>query len=85
MKKYHMAHKLNGKGGVSALCFQKTGAIDLTRALWTNRPEAVMAETGGRIPTERLSLADWHDLAKAAAMAPNAEVTGAAPEKGLSK
>ena len=44
MKKYHMAHKLNGKGGVSALCFKKPRAIDLTRALWTNRPDAVTCE-----------------------------------------
>lgn len=32
------------------------------------RPFArIVAESNGRIPTERLSLADWHALAKAAA------------------
>ena len=41
MKPYHMADKVNRKGGVSALCFEKPRAIDLTRALWTNRTEAV--------------------------------------------
>ena len=32
--------------------------------------------TSGRIPTERLSFADWHALAKAAAMTPNASLSG---------
>ena len=41
MKTYHMADKVNPQGGVSALCFGKPRAIDLTRALWTNRQEAV--------------------------------------------
>jgi len=41
MKTYHMADKVNPQGGVSALCFEKPRAIDLIRALWTNRAEAV--------------------------------------------
>ncbi len=40
-KTYHMADKANQVGGVSALCFKTPRAIDLSRALWTNRPEAV--------------------------------------------
>lgn len=31
----------------------------------------LVSQTDGRIPTERLSFADWHALAKAAAMAKN--------------
>ncbi len=41
MKKYHMASKVAQHGGVSALCFVKPRSIDLGRASWTNRPEAV--------------------------------------------
>lgn len=40
-KKYHMADKWDLTGQVSALCFAKPRAIDLTVALWTMRPEAV--------------------------------------------
>ena len=41
MKIYHRADKVNRNGGVSALCFAKPRAINLTRALWTLRDEAV--------------------------------------------
>lgn len=40
-KIYHMAHKISPTGAVSALCFTKPRAIDLTRALWTVREHAV--------------------------------------------
>lgn len=40
-KTYHRGDKINQHGGVSALCFAKPRAIDLRRALWTNRDEAV--------------------------------------------
>lgn len=38
---YHMAHLVREDGQVSALCFERPRAIDLTRARWTIRPEAV--------------------------------------------
>lgn len=38
----------------------------------------LVSETNGRIPTERLSFADWHALAKASAMSPNGEGKGRA-------
>lgn len=37
----HMAAAVNGAGGVSAACFVKPRAIDLVRATWTLRPDAV--------------------------------------------
>ena len=40
-KLYHMAKKINSNGEISALCFIKPRAIDLNRALWTLRKEAV--------------------------------------------
>lgn len=40
-KLYHYAAKINDKGQVSALCFKSPKAIDLSRALWTNRVKAV--------------------------------------------
>ncbi len=40
-KLYHKAHLYGAAGGVSALCFKIPRAIDLSRALWTNRNEAV--------------------------------------------
>lgn len=43
---------------------------------------AIINETSGRIPTERLSLANWHDLVKAFNERPNAKVSG--PEAALS-
>ncbi len=41
-KKYHKGAEMNQRGGVSALCFKRPRAIDLTQALWTNRDEAVI-------------------------------------------
>ena len=38
---YHMADKINENGDVSALCFKRPRAIDLSKTRWTNRPEAV--------------------------------------------
>jgi len=55
MKLYHMADKVNQRGGVSALCFAKPKAIDLTRALWTNRKEAVTCKKCLAILTEKVS------------------------------
>ena len=49
----------------------------------------LMKSTSGRIPTERLSFADWHALAKVSAgdtattEMPNAEVSGAASSRPL--
>jgi hypothetical protein len=40
-KKYHWGAKINANGDVSALCFEKPRAINLSRASWTNRKEAV--------------------------------------------
>ncbi len=37
----HRAAKINDRGDVSALCFTRPRAIDLRRATWTNRDEAV--------------------------------------------
>jgi hypothetical protein len=38
---YHFAAKVNASGGVSALCFVRPLAINLRRASWTLRREAV--------------------------------------------
>ena len=40
-KIYHYAAKINAEGGVSALCFVTPRAIDLSRASWTIRENAV--------------------------------------------
>lgn len=40
-KTYHYGAKVNAAGGVSALCFKVPRAINLKRALWTIRKEAV--------------------------------------------
>ncbi len=40
-KLYHMADKINARGGVSALCYAEPRVINLRRARWTLRPEAV--------------------------------------------
>lgn len=40
-KPYHLAHLMTERGDVSALCFDRPRPIDLTRASWTIRPEAV--------------------------------------------
>jgi hypothetical protein len=41
LKTYHRGDMINQRGGVSALCFVKPKAIDLSKATWTNRDEAV--------------------------------------------
>ena len=43
-KIYHKAKKVNAKGQVSALCFMSDRPIDLTKASWTNRNEAVTCQ-----------------------------------------
>ncbi len=40
-KVYHMAHKLDANGNVSALCFKTPRAINMSRASWTVRIRAV--------------------------------------------
>lgn len=51
----------------------------------------LMKGTSGRIPTERLSFADWYALAKVGAddtattERPNADVTGLAPAQEITK
>ena len=41
MKTYHMAHLVGNHGEMSALCFASPRAIDLGKASWTLRREAV--------------------------------------------
>jgi hypothetical protein len=41
MKPYHKGARMNQKGGVSALCFKKPRAINLSQASWTTKDEAV--------------------------------------------
>ena len=43
-KIYHKAKLIRGDGAVSALCFSRPRAIDLSKASWTNRDEAVTCE-----------------------------------------
>lgn len=38
---YHRGTLINQRGGVSVLCFASPRAINLKRASWTNRDEAV--------------------------------------------
>jgi hypothetical protein len=40
-KPVHLAAKVDQEGNVSAMCFKRPHAIDLTRASWTIRGEAV--------------------------------------------
>lgn len=40
-KPVHHAKHVNQNGDVSALCFEKPRPIDLSKATWTNRAEAV--------------------------------------------
>lgn len=40
-KLYHRASKIHDDGKVSALCFARPRPIDLSRASWTIRDEAV--------------------------------------------
>lgn len=37
----HRAKHIRGDGAASALCFKRTKAIDMIRATWTTRDEAV--------------------------------------------
>jgi hypothetical protein len=48
-KIYHMAHKINQDGGVSALCFKKLKPINLAVASWTYRRTAVTCPKCQRI------------------------------------
>lgn len=43
-KKYHCGHLMREDGSVSALCFKRPRPIDLSKALWTNRDEAVTCQ-----------------------------------------
>ena len=38
---YHRAHLIDSNGHCSALCYQRPRLIDLRKALWTIRDEAV--------------------------------------------
>ena len=38
---YHMASLVNPKGEISALCYKRPHAIDLSKACWTLCPEDV--------------------------------------------
>lgn len=40
----HLAAKVRADGAVSAACYATPRAIDLSRATWTIRPEAVTCE-----------------------------------------
>lgn len=48
-KTVHFGTKVNQYGGVKALCFGVDRAIDLSRATWTNRREAVTCRKCNRI------------------------------------
>jgi hypothetical protein len=37
----HRGHLVNGRGGVSALCFKRPRAIDMSRATWVGRDDTV--------------------------------------------
>ena len=75
------------------MAFPIEAQVEQLRAELTALREAVqpfvrlMKGTSGRIPTERLSFADWHALAKVgdddtATERPNAEITGRASGPG---
>jgi hypothetical protein len=49
---YHRAHLISERG-VSALCFSRPRPIDLRRALWTNRDEAVTCPRCLKLIAER--------------------------------
>ena len=40
-KPVHWAFRVNNRGGVMAICFDRPRAIDLIRATWTIRRDAV--------------------------------------------
>lgn len=52
-KRYHMAALINDAGEVSALCSASPRPIDLRRASWTNRAEAVTCPRCLRMMSER--------------------------------
>lgn len=52
-KIYHRGDKVDPKGNVSALCFAAPRPIDLRRALWTNRDEAVTCQKCRRLIAAR--------------------------------
>ncbi len=51
-KVYHRAHLVSERG-VSALCFRRPRSIDLRRATWTNRDDAVTCKKCLAIIAER--------------------------------
>lgn len=56
-KPYHMAAKMDGEGNVSPLCAVKPRALDLSKELWTVRPEAVTCKRCRAILAARPALA----------------------------
>lgn len=52
-KIYHMADKVNGKGGVSALCFGRLQAINLRVVGWVTREDAVTCPKCLKIISQR--------------------------------
>lgn len=75
MKLVHRAKLIRGDGGVSALCFAQPRKIDLGRATWTNRDEAVTCR-------RCLALMEFIAAAKAEAKRtePKSAVEGDEPE-----
>lgn len=55
---YHMASKINENGDVSALCFARPRAINLSVATWTNRKDAVTCPKCIKALAERSRPAD---------------------------
>ena len=51
-KRYHKAHLIGAAGQVSALCFKHPRAIDLQRASWTIRDDAVTCPKCLRLLTD---------------------------------
>ena len=49
LRAYHRATKIRNDGSVSALCFKSPRAIDMRRATWTIRDEAVTCPKCARI------------------------------------
>ena len=52
-KPYHFAAKVNELGQMSALCFRKPMQINLRRASWTIRPQAVTCPKCKRLMAEK--------------------------------
>jgi len=72
-KVYHRAMFVDPDGNVSALCFRTPRAIDLKKALWTNRDEAVTC------PSCKAAI---NDAKEADAIAPKEAAALDALEKG---